>query len=159
MRTWAGEEASYGFVDGLSWGSLLQPVETFSIFRTLPFPHGKIHFFLSWLLWPLCPEEHLMFCLCWGWEMSWPRWEGRECLGLHIWFCISSRSSVSSRNTWQVSLQAQRICVTPSASALHLEGSSEVAFHVRLAVFTSSGCGKVEGSQCAPAPPLLSPHC
>lgn len=37
-------------------------------------------------------------------------------------------SPVSSRNTCQVSLQAQYICIIPSASALRLEGSPEVAF-------------------------------
>lgn len=59
-------------------------------------------------------------------------------------------SPVSSRNTWQVSLQAQYICIIPTASALHLEGSPEVAFKVGLAVYTESGHGSVGRTWCAP---------
>lgn len=48
----------YSFMDSLSWQSLLQPTETFSVFRTLPFPAGKIR--LCCLL-PSssCQEENL----------------------------------------------------------------------------------------------------
>lgn len=47
-------------------------------------------------------------------------------------------SPVSSRNTWQVSLQAEDICITPSASGLHLEGSPRVASKGRLDVCAES---------------------
>lgn len=59
-------------------------------------------------------------------------------------------SPVSSRNIWQVSLQAEDICVTPNASGLHLQGSLRAASKGRLDAYTeSSGHGSMGRTWCA----------
>lgn len=150
-RTRAGENVCYRFMDGLSWWSLFQPMETFSMFRTLSFPAGKIWLCFSSYHRPPAKRGTWMFCLCWpsswGLEMSLPQQEGRDCPGSHIWFYISSHFSCFKQKHMAGIF---RSTIIPSASALHLDSGPTVAFKVRFAVYIESGHGSVRRTWCAP---------
>lgn len=156
-RVQAEEKVCYSFIDILSWWwSLLQPLETLSMFRTLPIPAGKTRLCFSRYSRHPAKRRTWMLCLFWPYiwdrEMSWPQQEGRGCLRSHIWFYLSSRFSCFKQKHMAGIFTGTVYLHYTKCICLHLEESPEVAFRVWLAVCTKSRHRSVGRTCCVPCP-------